>query len=153
MHTSMSLGHQVYVACGYNDKSGKFLSSVEMLRMGAQAWVLINIPELTLRHNNPIFSQIDADNICILGGPAEIEFPFCNGLLLDAETGAVVRQIRPVSDIKFICMGQSFQKTSGEIVSLVVSINEINCKKEVHMISYNQAEDTITTIKNYGKLR
>ena len=38
-----------------------------MLRLGAEAWVLIDIPALTPRAN-PIFSQIDANNISILGG-------------------------------------------------------------------------------------
>jgi len=43
------------------------LSSIEMLRMGAQAWELIVIPELTPRIN-PVFSQIDFNSIAILGG-------------------------------------------------------------------------------------
>lgn len=49
-HASMTLGNQCYVACGWggNDDS-KFLSSVEMLRLGAKAWVLIEIPDLTPR--------------------------------------------------------------------------------------------------------
>ena len=38
-HASMSLGKQVYVACGYGDGNkgnyGELLNSVEMLRMGA----------------------------------------------------------------------------------------------------------------------
>ena len=42
-HASMSLDKQCYVACGYGDGDG-YLRSVEMLRLGAQAWELINIP-------------------------------------------------------------------------------------------------------------
>ena len=36
-------------------------------------------------------------------------------------------------------------KVDGEIVSLVRTN-----RNQVHMICYNQAEDTITTIHNYG---
>ena len=46
-----------------------------------------------------------------------------------------------------MCKGQSFQKTIGEIVSLVETPELV-----AHLISYNQAEDTITTIHNYGRL-
>ena len=55
------------------------------------------------------------------------------GVVLNAQTGAVVRQIDPVSDIKFTCCSQSFMKTPGEIVSLV----RIRDGK-VQMICYNQ---------------
>ena len=65
-HSSCSFGDQVYVACGYG-ADGNMLSSIEMLRMGAQAWELIVIPELTPRIN-PVFSQIDFNSIAILGG-------------------------------------------------------------------------------------
>ena len=61
----MTLGKQVYVACGHD--GNKLLASVEMLRLGAQAWALINIPDLEPRVY-PIISQIDAKNIAILGG-------------------------------------------------------------------------------------
>ena len=54
--------------------------------------------------------------------------------------------IDPTSEIKFWCCSQSFMKTPGEIVSLVNT-----SEKEVHAICYNQAEDTITTIHNYGR--
>ena len=63
------------------------------------------------------------------------------------ETGAVVKKINPASEIKFVCRSQSYQKTSGEIISLVMTNYP---KEEVHLISYNQADDTITTIRNYG---
>ena len=53
-HASMSLDKQCYVACGYGG-GAKLLSSVEMLRLGAQAWELIEIPDLTPRFN-PVFS-------------------------------------------------------------------------------------------------
>ena len=64
-HASMTLGRQCYVACGEGNRG--YLRSVEMLRMGAQAWVLIDIPDVTPRCN-PVFSQIDTNNIVILGG-------------------------------------------------------------------------------------
>ena len=66
IHASMTLRKQCYVACGYGDDD-EFLSSVEMLRMGAEAWVLIEIPGLTPRMI-PVFSQIDSQTIAILGG-------------------------------------------------------------------------------------
>ena len=66
-------------------------------------------------------------------------------MILHAETAAVVRVINPASDIKFDCSSQSFMRTPGEIVSLVET-----SECEVQMICYNQAEDTITTIHNYG---
>ena len=43
-HASMSLGHQVYVACGIGNDG--YLRSVEMLRRRAQSWVIIEIPDL-----------------------------------------------------------------------------------------------------------
>ena len=47
-HASMTLDKQCYVACGMGMRYGlKKLSSVEMLRIGAEAWVLIEIPDLT----------------------------------------------------------------------------------------------------------
>jgi len=54
--------------------------------------------------------------------------------------------IDPVSEIKFVCASQSFMRSAGEIVSLVMT-REL----EVHLISYNQPDDTIKTIHNYGK--
>ena len=64
-HASLGLDQQVYVACGLGDDG--FLASVEMLRLGARVWELIDIPDLELRQL-PIFAQIDSSNICILGG-------------------------------------------------------------------------------------
>jgi len=52
-HASISLGKQCYVACGAGDDDS--LRSVEMLRLGAQAWELINIPGLEPRYY-PVFS-------------------------------------------------------------------------------------------------
>ena len=65
LHASMTFGWQCFVACG--DGGSKNLSSVEMLRKGAKAWFLDEIPNLTPRLF-PVFSQIDAKNIVILGG-------------------------------------------------------------------------------------
>ena len=120
------------------------LASVEMLRMGAEAWVTIDIPDLTPRQY-PVFSQIDSQSIAILGGVGSKFYP-SDGVLLNAETAAVVRMIDPVSEIKFDCLSQSFMRSAGEIVSLVFT-----SKLEVHLISYNQAENTIKTIQNYGE--
>ena len=53
--------------------------------------------------------------------------------------------INPSSKIKFVCYGQSFMRSAGEIVSVVLTR-----WMEVCIICYNQAEDTITTIHNYG---
>ena len=64
-HASMTIGNQCYVACGKG--GGGYLASVEMLRLGAEAWVLIDIPDLTPRLM-PVFSQIDSDTIAILLG-------------------------------------------------------------------------------------
>ena len=65
-HSSCSFGEdQVYVACGVGDDGD--LASIEMLRLGAQAWELIEVPDLTPRLN-PVLSQIDLNNIVILGG-------------------------------------------------------------------------------------
>ena len=50
MHSSCSVTSedQVYVACGRGD-GGYLLASVEMFRLGAEAWVLIDIPGLSPR--------------------------------------------------------------------------------------------------------
>ena len=64
-HSSLGIRDQVYVACGEN--SDGEMSSVEMLRLGAEAWDLIEIPDFTQRIR-PILSKIDSKNICILGG-------------------------------------------------------------------------------------
>jgi len=74
---------------------GGWLRSVEMLRLGAQAWVLIDIPDLTPRIL-PIISQIDSENIAILGGSGDYKC-LSDGVLLNAETAAVVKVIRPAS--------------------------------------------------------
>ena len=68
-----------------------------------------------------------------------------NGVVLSVVTGAVVKHIDPASDITFACDGQSFMKTTGEIVSLVVTEDD-----DIRMICYNLADDRITTIHNYG---
>ena len=55
-HSSCSVTSedQVYVACGEGD-GGEKLASVEMFRLGAEAWVLIDLPGLTPRVS-PILS-------------------------------------------------------------------------------------------------
>ena len=64
-HASLGFANQCYVACGHADND--LLSSMEMLRLGAHEWELIDIPDLTPRHT-PIIAQIDSNSICILGG-------------------------------------------------------------------------------------
>ena len=56
-HSSLGLGNKIFVACGYGEDD--CLRSVEMLRLGAETWVLIDIPDLTPRVM-PILSQIDS---------------------------------------------------------------------------------------------
>jgi len=56
-HSSLGLGRQVYVACGWG--ADNFLASVEILRHGAQEWDLIEIPDLEVR-THIILSQVDA---------------------------------------------------------------------------------------------
>ena len=58
-HSSLGLAEQVFVACGKGE-NGIDLNSVEMLRLGEQAWSLIDLPELTPRRN-PLFCQINLD--------------------------------------------------------------------------------------------
>ena len=80
-----------------------------------------------------------------MGGSSAGYTKYSNGVVLNAETG-VVRQIEPSCEITFACYGQSFQKTSGEIVSLVETPGGVFLR----MICYNQADDKVTTIKNFG---
>ena len=114
-----------------------------MLRLGAEAWVLINIPDFSPRRN-PLICQIDAKNICILGGRKEESYA-SDGIILKARTGAVIRQINPSSKIRFYCVSQSFMKAKGQILSMVET-----SKRTVHLICYNQADNCITTIRNYS---
>ena len=53
-HASMTLDKQVYVSCGMRARH-EYLASVEMLRMGAQAWELIDIPDF-YRRSIPVFA-------------------------------------------------------------------------------------------------
>ena len=111
-----------------------------MLRLGAEAWELIDIPELTPR-SGTILSQIDSNNIVILGGFNTINYnDLSDGVVLNTQTGAV-RVIDPISENTFTCESQSFMKTAGEIVSLVKTSSG-----EVHIICYNQADDAIYTL-------
>ena len=71
-----------------------------MLRLGNKAWELINIPKLEQRVNF-IFSQIDPENICILGGFCTIEPTMLkNGVILNTITRKVTK-INPTSKIAF----------------------------------------------------
>ena len=72
-----------------------------MLRLGAEAWVLIDMPGLSLRYA-PILYQIDPDNICLLGGNGRRGY-LKDGVLISAKTGVVVRQIDPACEFKFKC--------------------------------------------------
>ena len=66
-HTALGLEEQCYVACGWG--ADGTLNSLEMHRLGTEAWVLIYIPDMKPRAH-PILSQLDAKNICLLGGYA-----------------------------------------------------------------------------------
>ena len=79
-------------------------------------------------------------------------------MILNAKTGAVAsinprtgedtRLIKPASDMLLTCSRQSYMTTPGEIVSLALA----NAPKyEVHMICFNQAKNTVTSIYNYGR--
>ena len=46
-HSALGIGEQCYIACGWGRRS--YLNSVEMLRRGAEAWELIDIPDLKPR--------------------------------------------------------------------------------------------------------
>ena len=72
-----------------------------MLRLGAEAWVLIDMPGLSLRYA-PILYQIDPDNICLLGGNGRRGY-LKDGVLISAKTGALVRLIYPACTITFDC--------------------------------------------------
>ena len=66
-HSSLGLQDRTFVACGDGDNGWQNLNSVEMLRLGAESWELINIPEFTPRRN-PVLCQLDQNHICIMGG-------------------------------------------------------------------------------------
>ena len=71
---------------------------------------------------------------------------FKDGVILNAKTGAVVRPIDPASEITFACASQSYMQKLGCVLSLVCTSEE-----EVRLICYNQADNRIATIHNYGK--
>ena len=58
--------------------------------------------------------------------------------------------IDPVNKTSFACYNQSFMIYFGEIASLVDMVIPGEYELEVHLISYNQADNTITTIQNFG---
>ena len=147
--TSCAMGQQVYVACGLADEA---LSSVEILRQGAVAWELIEIPDFLPRWD-ALFCQIDESNLVILGGIYGCEGRSrSSGVVLNAQSCALVKHIDPASDCEFYCKGQTAQRTAGQVVALVnasVSPFVRGCRS-LRMISYNQATDTVTTVLNYG---
>ena len=111
-----------------------------MLRLGVESWELIDILDLTKR-TRPILSQIDTDNICILGGIGE-DVRRSDSVIPNVKTGVVVKLTNPASDITFDCHIESYQKSSEEILSLVTTGDT----KDFDLICFNQADDTITTI-------
>ena len=110
LHASLGLGNQAYVACG-TDKFMTYLRSVEMLRIGAQAWDLIDVQNLKPR-TSPILCHIDGYiKICILGGGTGYLKPVLrNGVILNAKTCSVVKYINnPIWQMGgFACYSQSF---------------------------------------------
>ena len=67
---------------------------------------------------------------------------------INPRTGEVTRLIKPVSDMCLTSIGQSYMTTPGEIVSLALANSPIY---ELHMICFNQAKNTVTSIHNYGR--
>ena len=113
-----------------------------MLSLGAEAWILIDIPNFSPRETC-ILAQLDSEKICILGGFDEDYKK--TGVILNAKTGAVVRKIKPANEIRYTGGHQSFLQHSGQILSLVTTM-----LFEVHLISFNPADDSITTVHNLG---
>ena len=62
----------------------------------------------------------------------------------------MVKKINPASDFGvdfgITCIGSSFMQSSGNILSLLAKPDT----EEVIMVRYNQADDRITTLRNYG---
>ena len=87
-HGSLGLADQVFVACGEGNNHPQ-LNSVEVLRLGEQAWSLVVLPDLTPR-SIPLFCQINLDDLCILGGfsPSGMEK---DGVILNHKTGTVTK--------------------------------------------------------------
>lgn len=65
-HSSIGIEDQVFVACGYG-ANWHLLNSMEMFRPGLKTWTSIDILDLTPRYHT-VFSQIDQDHLCLLGG-------------------------------------------------------------------------------------
>lgn len=68
------------------------MSSVEVLRKGAQAWSLIELPILSPRAS-PVFCQLDRNNLILLGGfspPREQDhYMHKDGIIFNQNTGEV----------------------------------------------------------------
>ena len=76
-----------------------------MFTLGEQAWELINIPDLT-PSSYPFLSKVDKNHICILSGKASYK-KSQYGVIINAKTGAVVKNIKPASKMYFDCYSQS----------------------------------------------
>ena len=133
------------MACGIGT-NGSLLSSVELFKLGAQAWVLIYLPDLTPR-TIPVFCQLDSEQLVVLGGDVGFGLWGNSGAILNSKSGAVVRQIDPACEIKFYCRSQSYMQEPGLVLSLVLTK-----RLEVHLIHYNQATISISTFSNFGRL-
>ena len=76
----------MFVACGRGDNN-LYLNSVEVLRLGEQAWSLVDLPDLMPRIF-PLFCQIDLDYLCVLGGFDGAKY-YKDGVILNHKTGTV----------------------------------------------------------------
>lgn len=88
-----------------------------MFRLGARAWTIINVPGLTPR-TKPVFSQIDSDHLCLLGGDVGMEYTK-EAAILNHRTG-VVRHINLDYQGDLCCFSQSYyQQKPAKVLSLI----------------------------------
>ena len=80
-------------------------------------------------------------------GGLSADYEYCSdGVILNDRTQEVTA-INPCNDsqIKFWSLGESYMEMHGVLLSLV------RVGKEINLIRYRQAENSITTLHNYGK--
>jgi len=58
----------------------------------------------------------------------------------------MVEIVYPANQYTFVCRGQSFMKAAGEILSLVENLKT----REVELVCFNHADNTISTLHNTG---
>ena len=57
-----------------------------------------------------------------------------------------VTAINPASQIKFACYSESFMEKQGQLLCLV-----LDSKNKVHLVRFHQANNSITSLRNYGR--